>query len=328
METKYVVGIDLGGTKTLAALFDSNLRMCSSKKIKTDLGSNLKQFLKKIARLESELIASAGVRQKNIVGTGLAVPGIVDVERSVVVHCPNIPFLKKAYLAGELKDRFHHIVVIENDVNAGLYGEFRLGAAKGYQHILGVFPGTGIGGALIIHGRLYRGARGGAGEIGHVLINPYGPECGCGQRGCLEAMAGRLAISSEAAILALRQSAPVLASLAGSDLSLIKSKSLKRAIERGDESVYQLVRSKAELIGLALANTVNLIAPELIIMGGGLVEAMPKIFVRAAERMIQKHAMPHIANHVKVLPAKLKDFSVVSGVAQMVREDTILKGAD
>ena len=202
----------------------------------------------------------------------------------------------------------------------GLYGEQQFGAAAGCAHVAGFFLGTGVGGALILDGKLYRGSSGAAGELGHIFVDPLGPACGCGNRGCLEALAGRLALAGEAATLAARGGAPHLMNEAGADVRKLKSGALARAVAAGDRQLKDLVKRKAALVGLAMANIVNTLDPECIVLGGGLVEAMGEIIVPAAEESMRRHAMPDIASHVTVAPAKLGDMAIVMGAAQWVRD--------
>jgi glucokinase len=234
-----------------------------------------------------------------------------------VVSSPNIPFLKNMSLGLELRQALGVNVEIENDVNAGLYGEHQFGAAAGYSNVAGIFMGTGIGGAFIFNDKLYRGATGSAGEVGHLLIDPLGPLCGCSRRGCLEAMAGRLAVASEAVAMAAKQQAPKLFKEFGTDIREIKSSALAKAIKDGDHSVEDLIKRKSRLVGIAMANIVNLLNPDLIVLGGGMVEAMQHIIIKEAMRSMREHVMPPLSKTVKVVAAKLKDFAIVMGAAKL-----------
>jgi glucokinase len=182
--------------------------------------------------------------------------------------------------------------------------------------VAGFFIGTGIGGALILDGKLYRGSSGAAGELGHIFIDPMGPGCGCGRRGCLEALAGRLALAGEAAMLAARGGAPRLLAETGADVKKLKSGALARAVEGGDKALKDLVRRKAALVGIAMANVVNTLDPEMVVLGGGLMEALGDVIVPAAEESMRRHAMPDIVAHVKVAAAKLGDLAVLMGAAK------------
>jgi glucokinase len=202
-----------------------------------------------------------------------------------------------------------------NDVDAGVYGEYRFGAGRGARCVLGVFPGTGIGGGCVYDGQIIRGKTGSCMEVGHIQIAPDGPLCGCGRRGCLEAVASRLAISAAAAQAAFRGDAPNLRAEAGTDLTEIRSKVLARAVAAGDTAVEEIIRNAARSIGVAVGNLVNLLLPEQVILGGGLVEAMPDIFVSTVARTAVKRALPSYADSFTVSAAQLGDDAAVMGAA-------------
>jgi glucokinase len=315
---KYAIGIDLGGTKIFTALLDRDCQIISTLKEKTKVEEGKGYFFKTIEECVKTVIDEAEIGWAEIVGLGIGCPGIINEKDGVVISSPNIPFLKNMPLRSELIQALGLDVVIENDVNTGLYGEQQFGAAVGYSNVVGIFIGTGIGGGFIFNKELYRGARGSAGEVGHMLIDPLGPLCGCGKRGCLEAMAGRLAIASEAATLAAKQHAPRLFEEVQTDLLKIKSGVLAKVIKAGDRSIEELVRRKARLVGIAMANIVNLVDPDLIVLGGGMVEALPEIIVKEATQSMREHAMSAMVKNVKVAKAKLKDFAIVMGAAKLV----------
>src|SRR5262245_38055008 len=205
--------------------------------------------------------------------------------------------------------------VVLNDVDAGVYGEYRFGAGKNARCLVGVFPGTGIGGGCIYEGQILRGKNVSCFEIGHVQINPNGLPCGCGRIGCLETEASRLAIAAAAATAAFRGEAPHLLAAAGTDLANVRSGVLAEAIQAGDTIIEQIVQRAARLIGWAVGDVVNLLAPDVIVLGGGLVEAMPELFVEEVEQAARRRAAPPFSKTFKVAAAKLGDDAVVRGAA-------------
>lgn len=317
---KYVIGIDLGGTKILVGLLDEKFKLISSLKTKMVASKGEPVFFKLITSTIEQLISEAKIDLKDVRAIGMGCPGIVNTKKGVIISSPNINFMKDYQLSKKLGGHFNLPVALGNDVSVGLYGEHQFGAAQGFDHVVGIFLGTGVGGALILNGQLYLGSHGGAGEIGHTLVNPQGAVCGCGKRGCLETEIGRPAIAAEAAVASLKHLAPNLTAIAGTDISKIKSGEIKAAIEKGDEVIKQIVKNKAELLGVAMANIVNILNPELIVLGGGVVEAMGEIIVPESKKSMLQHAMPGLSEHVKVVPAKLKDFAVVMGAAKMAMD--------
>ncbi|MBI5240120.1 MAG: ROK family protein [Elusimicrobia bacterium] len=316
---KAVVGIDLGGTKMLVGVVQGR-KVLASVKAKTDPAGGEREFFATIAATVAKALDEAGLKPGRLAAVGAGCPGVLDIKTDRIVSSANIPFIKDYPLARKLEKLLKVPAAVENDANMGLFGEQRFGAARGCGHVAGFFLGTGIGGALILNGELYRGSSGAAGELGHIFVDAMGPACGCGNRGCLEALAGRLALAGEAASLAARGGAPHLLKEAGADVRKLKSGALSRAVEAGDRQLRDLVKRKAALVGLAMANVVNTLDPECIVLGGGLVEAMGEIIVPAAEESMRRHAMPDIAKHVAVAPAKLGDLAIVMGAAQWARE--------
>ena len=274
---KLWIGFDLGGTKMLASVFDSSFKQVGKARKKT-LGRNgLKLGIGRIIETIQEAVQSAGADAGKLGGIGLGIPGPLDPQSGVVLDTPNLGW-RNFQLREPLKNEFGCPVCIINDVDAGVYGEYKFGAGRNARCVLGVFPGTGIGGGCVYEGRVFTGTNRSCFEIGHLQIMPDGPVCGCGQRGCLEAFASRLAISAAAASAVFRGEAPYLQEAAGTDLSNIRSGALAAAIKAGDGVIELIVRSAAQWLGVGVANVVNLISPDVIVLGGGLVEAMPELY--------------------------------------------------
>ena len=312
----YVIGFDLGGTKVLATLFDRRFQRVAEVKAKSKPQKGEKHFLKTLRACFDELLFESGAKRSEILGIGVGSPGIINEKTGVVAVSPNISFMKNFPLARKIQKATGMPVVLGNDVNIGLFGEHQFGAAKGYSHVVGIFIGTGIGGGLILNGEIYGGAIGAAGEIGHMQLDPNGPLCGCGRYGCFEALCSRLSIATEAAVMAARQQAPYLLNTIGTNPLDIKSGELADAIRHGDRVIQDLIRRKAERIGVVMANVVNLLNPEMIVLGGGLVEALPGMLVRDSARAMQAQAMSALARNVKVVSARLGDHAIVMGAAK------------
>lgn len=317
----YTIGIDIGGTKILALLLDERFHIVSEIKIKTRPDRGESHFVTSLKECVEALVQDAGIKPERVKGIGAGCPGFVNIATGVVSRSANLPFLKN-YPLGRVISRIAKApAVIGNDVQTGLYGEHQFGAARGKQHVAGIFVGTGIGGSLILNGETYRGAFGTAGEVGHVLFDANGPFCGCGRRGCYEAFAGRLAIASEAAAAAARQKAPYLCAEAGTDLRQIKSGALAKAAGK-DRVIADILRSKARIVGGLMASLVNILNPEMIVLGGGVVEAMPRLFVPEAARAMHEQAIFDAAKRVKVVAAKLGDHAVAMGAAKRAWDKT------
>jgi glucokinase len=313
---RYWLGFDLGGTKMMAVVFNGAFKPIASVRAKTKGAEGSEDVLQRIQGTIAEALRGAGLEARNLGGIGVGCPGPLDLDRGVILHAPNLGW-HDVPLKATLEKRFKCPTVIVNDVDAGTYGEFRFGAARGARCVLGVFPGTGIGGACVYEGRIIRGRTGSCMEIGHVRAEAEGRLCGCGRRGCLESVASRLAISAEAAAAVYRGEAPTLKRLAGTDLSEIKSGTLAKSIRGGDSAVESIVRAAARRIGLAVADVVNLLAPDIIVLGGGLVEALPEIVLGEARKAVCGQAMKAFTQDLKIVAAALGDDATAMGAAAL-----------
>jgi glucokinase len=308
------IGFDLGGTKMLCQVFDAEFNALSRYRDKTRGHEGPTVGMERVIDTIHQAIRPLNVDPTEIAGIGVGCPGPLDLDAGVILKAPNLGWCNVA-VKDELEREFNCPSFIMNDVDAGVYGEYRFGAGRGSRCALGVFPGTGIGGGCVYEGEVIRGKTGSCMEVGHMQVAPGGPLCGCGRRGCLEAVASRLAISAAVAQAAYRGEAPYLMAHYGTDLTKIRSKTLREAIANGDSRIEDIVRNAARQIGIAIGNLVNLLLPDTIILGGGLVEAMPDLFIGPARLAAQKRAMPAFVGSFEVTAAKLGDDCGVIGAA-------------
>jgi len=316
---RMVIGFDLGGTKMLAGLIDGKFNVAARDKKRTRGKDGDDDVFGRMVKLIEDLLAENGLTADDIAGIGIGSPGPLDPVKGVIGNTPNLGW-NNFPLGDKMRKAFGVPVAVGNDVDMGTYGEAHFGAARKGRHVLGVFPGTGIGGGLVIDGKVHMGASGAAAEIGHVVIDPAGPRCGCGRRGCLEAYASRWAIASRAWVHVIRGEAPALAGDAGTDPANYRSKALARAIAAGDSLVEEVVRDAAARIGQVVGSLVNMISPDTVVLGGGLVEAMPDIFVDEVKRLVKTVALPELEKCVRIVPAKLGDDAVMMGAAKLIAD--------
>jgi glucokinase len=303
----------------MATIFDQDFNVVAYRRKKTKDGKGSKGVLGRIVETIEEALQAAHLDHKRLGGIGIGVPGWLDLDRGVVVLAPNLGW-RNVPLIKELTKDFGCPIVIANDVDAGTYGEYRFGAGQGARCVLGIFPGTGIGGGMVYEGKLFRGRIGSCLEIGHIHMQPKGRLCGCGHRGCLETVASRLAIAAEASAAAYRGEAPHLLELAGTDVAAIRSGALAAAIKAGDHVIEEIVTHSAKDLGIAIGSVVNLLAPDIVVLGGGLVEAMPGLYVQQVRASIKKQALRPYTKSLKVVTAKLGDDAVVMGAAALAAE--------
>lgn len=308
------VGFDLGGTKMFAAVFDENYKLLGKDRKKTKGHQGVAAGVERVAQSIREALADAEATPDQLVGIGVGCPGVLDIDEGLLIDAVNLGW-RDVRLKEILEREFGCPAVLANDVDAGVYGEYRFGAGRGAFCLLGVFPGTGIGGGCIYRGQIFRGRTQSCMEIGHMPLFPFGPRDGTGQRGTLEAYASRLAISAAAAQAAFRGQASNLMKAAGTDLSDIRSGTLAASIKAGDKAVEQAVADAGEMIGIAVGGIVNLLSPDVIVLGGGLVEAMPELLVKTVSDSARRHSMKAFEDTFKVVPAELGDNASVMGAA-------------
>ena len=263
--TRSVIAGDFGGTNLRAALVGETGDVLVRHEVSTPADTSPEAVLERIGDLLAE-VRDRG--EDPPVAASLAVAGLIDAERGIVMVSPNIPAFRNLALTGPLSERLGIPVSIENDASAAALGEHRFGAGKGTRHLLHATLGTGIGGGLVIDGRLYRGAQGLAGEIGHIVLDPAGPPCGCGFRGCLEAIAGGVAFGRRAQRLVESGSAPILAEIAAGRPATAGH--LAEAARRGEPPAIAEIRNGGHSIGIGLGSIVNILNPDVVTLSGGL----------------------------------------------------------
>ena len=313
------LGVDIGGTKVLSALVRESGEIIGRQKCPTPRTGGPERVVAAIEKCMDDIIAAGGIERGDLTAIGIAVPGVVDPDCGLVVCAPNMP-LTGVDLGALLKARFKTPIVIGNDGNFGALGEAWLGSARNSQSMLYICVGTGIGSGLVQRGKLWRGSRDSAGEIGHMVMQIDGATCGCGGHGCFEALASRTAIERDlrAAIAAGRKS--ILTDLAGGDLSVIRSGMIRKALDAEDELVCEVMRRAAEVIGYACLTVRHLIDPEAIVFGGGVIEACSDFIMPIVENIVGRDPLPGAREGGRVLLSALGDDAVVLGAVAAARK--------
>ena len=306
MTAPYYCGFDLGGTKMLCVILDDNFEVIARKRKKTKGMEGAQAGLVRIVDTIRETIAEANLPLDGLKSIGIGVPGPVDMDNGIVHVAVNLKW-KNVPLGSLLQDAFQCPVSVLNDVDAGVYGEFRVGAAVGAHSVAGIFPGTGIGGGFVYDKQILRGKRHTGMEIGHTRIASTDHTSGMRMSGTLESEASRLAIAANCAKLAYRGDAPTLAKTTGTDLSEIRSKALAAAVKGGDEHVEQIIRRAARTVGFSVVNLIHLLTPEIIVLGGGLVEALSDIYLEEVKKTVDANVLECYADTFKIKLAKLGD---------------------
>jgi glucokinase len=314
-----VLGIDLGGTKILAAAIDKDGQVLSRSKRKTKAQRGPGEALDRMAECAQDAARAAGLEMTDIIAAGVGAPGPLDPIRGIIIDTPNLKFVNLP-LKDELEARISVPVFVDNDVNLGMFGEFVYGAARGVQHAIGLFVGTGVGGGVIIDGKLHHGFSLNGGELGHMVLDPDGPTCGCGNRGCLEAFASRTAIQREIEAAVKAGKKTVVPKLVNGDLSQITSNVLKKAIEQDDTVVEEILKSVCKYLGIGVGSLLNILSPEVVVLGGGVVEAMPDFFIERVKKQAFKIAFPVCCENVRIVASALGDDAGILGAGALARQ--------
>lgn len=315
--TNYSIGVDLGGTKMLVGLINTDtgeVVEVSKKKTKKDLGAE--HIITRLKESIYKILDKAGLNISAINSIGIGVAGQVNRKEGTLIAAPNLDCVnvefKKIF---ELE--FKKPVVIGNDVEVATIGEMTFGAAKNCKNFICIFIGTGIGSGIVHNGAIYHGATGTAGEIGHMIVQPNGRLCGCGNHGCMEAYASRTAIAKKIAVNIKKGCVSVLGEYYNKDPNFIlRSKHIKQALNEGDELTSNCIQESAEYLSQGLASIINFYNPEKIILGGGLVEAVDSYYEMVYKRVKSK-CLPVPANSLEIIRATLGDNSGIVGAAKM-----------
>ena len=315
-----VVGVDMGGTKILSAVVDGEGKILGTSKIPTNAKSNTAIVIDRIASCIQEAIEDSNVDSETIEAIGIGAPAVLDPDTGVVIFAPNLGW-KSVPLKSELETRVNVPAFVDNDVNVGTLGEHAFGAGQNVQNMVGIFVGTGIGGGIILNGQLFHGASKTAGEIGHIIVKAGGPKCGCGRRGCLEALASRTAIAKQLQkAIQKKGKKSIITELTNDDLEIIRSGTLAKALRSKDKLTLKVFKNVTKYLGVGIGSIVNFLNPEMIVLGGGVVEALDNKFIKNIRKAAKKYALPDTLKNVQIVAAQLGDNAGVLGAAALARQ--------
>jgi glucokinase len=314
----YLIGVDLGGTKILAGVFDFQLKCLGRAKMSTKSQRGPDVVIDRIARCVQDAIDECDLNSKQIRGVGLGAPGAVDPESGRVIFAPNLKW-EDLPLKKDLEKKLDLPVSVENDCNVCSLGVYEVELQRKPQHMIGIFLGTGIGGGLIFDGKLYSGFNRTAGELGHMVLEVSGPKCSCGNRGCFEALASRAAIFRKIQNAVKDGQKTVLTELLGNDLDNLRSGDLRKAIKRGDKFVERVIEEAAEYTGIAVGNLINICNPEIVVLGGGLIDALEDEMMAIVIETAKDCAMPGTTKGIEIVPSKLGDDAGIVGAAVLAK---------
>lgn len=309
---KQYIALDVGGSKILGALFSEDGDKLATKKVKTFAAKGTQFVYDQIRLVIDTLLEQA----EEVRGISVILPGVV-MNHDRVEYCPNVP-LDQFPLGIRLREQYGLPVVLGNDVNLAVYGEWKT-LEQSYVNAVGIFVGTGVGGGLILDSRLYTG-HGAAGEIGHMIVKPGGSICGCSNHGCLEAYASKSGMLSHIQAAQARGRQSTIYDYIKKDGSMISSDAFAECYAQGDELTRELIQESCYYLGIAVANLTNLLHPDVFIFGGGVMEAMGQSMLPEIERIAKIHALPAMASSIRCVLSHLGDDAGIVGGYYLIKE--------
>jgi len=313
---QYTVGVDLGGTNVKALLRNREGDILAYRKEKTRAEQGPPGVIGQIAELVLAVIGQGNIRQEQVKGLGLGLPGVINSQRGVAVVLPNLPGWQDIPVGELLQERLGLPVYCENDVRMAAWGEKFFGAGRDYRDLVCLTLGTGIGAGIFLAGKLWRGQLGSAGEIGHMTVEKDGLACSCGNKGCLEMYASGQGIARRAQRAVRGKESNLLYRLSAGEEQQITAATVQEAAGRGDELALEIVRETADYLGLALANLANILNPQLFILGGGVACGWGELLLAPLREVVAKRAMS-LNSLVEIKPAQLGEQAGALGASYL-----------
>lgn len=325
---RYIIGVDLGGTNVVVgALSADGSRQLAlhTTPTRADLGADavVQRIAELVERVAAETMAATGASRERILGVGIGSPGPLDRQRGVVIFTPNLGW-RDFPLRQRVSDAVRLPATLDNDANCATLGEWWLGAAKGARHVVGLTIGTGIGGGLILDGRLYHGVSDVAGEVGHTTIDSTGRRCGCGNYGCLEAYASGPAIAERAREALAGGEPSAMPAMVGGDLGRLTAALVYDAAKQGDRLALEVVRETARLLGAGVANLLNIFNPDVVVLAGGVTQAGDALF-EPMRAEVRRRAFKPAVEACRIVPGALQgNAGVVGAVATFAQQTGLM----
>jgi len=312
---KLAVGVDLGGTNIKAGLVNEEGRVLAAAEVPTQASEGPDAVIARMVRLAGDL---RGKSPGSLLGVGVGSPGPLDPAEGSIYSTPNMPGWDNYPMRKKMEEKLRVPVIVENDANCAALAESWRGAGQGSRTMILLTLGTGIGGGIVIDGKLVNGARISAGEVGHIVINYDGPKCGCGNHGCLEAYAGAAAIVARAReLLEKPGTVSVLREWTLEDPKTLTPALISKAAGQGDGPALSVLRETGRLLGVGIGSLVNLFAPEVVILGGGVAAAGDVLFAAVREE-VKRRAMAPASERVRIVPAAMGNSAGMVGAAALL----------
>lgn len=316
-KTKLVLGLDLGGTNVMAVLVDLAGKVKSYVHFPTESDKGPEHVMANMAKNARALVEKSGFTMKDIWRVGIGSPGPLDSKKGIIMGAVNLPGWKYVKLKATMEKLLGAGVGVDNDANCAVYGEKWAGSAKGASNVVGITLGTGVGGGIIIDGRLVRGANYNAAEIGHTSLNPDGRVCKCGAKGCFEQYASASAIAESARAAIRGGASSMMTELVKGDLSKITSKTVFEAMSQNDKTAAAVWNEFIKYLAAGVANQINGLNPEVVVIAGGVINAGVKLFTPLKDA-VRKQTFALTFSAAKIVPASLGELAGAIGAAGIV----------
>ncbi len=316
---KPVLAVDLGGTKILAALVSGDWKLLAEERYLTRSAGEAQEVVDQIIAAIENTLKISGMKLSQLHSISIAAPGPINYEKGTVTASPNIPGWHDIALRSIIKDRFKIKTFIVHDASSAALAEQHLGAGRGIKNLIYITVSTGIGGGIIINGKLYSGASGSAGEVGHMTIDVDGPRCNCGNTGCLEVLASGTAVAREAIKRIRAGEKTSITELVAGRIEDVTAEKVGIAAQNGDALAVEVMAGAANYLGIGLVNLVNIFNPEMIIIGGGMSKLGDRL-LEPGRRLVKEKAFSQSADAVRIVTAELGDNVGVLGAAIYARQ--------
>ncbi len=314
-----VLALDIGGTNFRLALADERGRILKRRSGPTRPEEGPERLLKRVKRGVEGLLSDPDMKRM-VKGVGVGAAGPLDLESGMLLHPPNLPGWHHVPLKSMLEESLDFPVWLRNDVDLGALGEHRFGAGRGFQQLIYLALGTGIGGGVILGGQLLSGTRVSAMEAGHMVVSPGGPRCNCGREGCLEALASGTAIARRAAERLSQGEQSQLIEMVGGEAERITAELVARAANKGDRLAQQVLQEAGEWLGIGVVNLILLFDPEVVIIGGGVAGA-GDFLLEPVRQAVKRWVVPYFEREVPVVRSRLGGNSNLMGAVALALDE-------
>lgn len=317
---KPVIAVDIGGTKMAAAIFSAPGKMIAKETCPTLVEKGARAAIERLCTAIKEMLKKNNLASSNIKTVGVGCAGGIDTAKGIVVTAsPNLPGWDGLPLADLIKEKLEITAYVINDAGAAALGEQRYGAGKGVKNLVLITLGTGIGGGIIIDGKLYLGISGSVGELGHITIEPCGPRCNCGNVGCLEMLASGTAIVRDATKRIRQGEKSTLTAMVKGEIDKITAEKVSEAARNGDKLAQEVMAQAAYYLGIGMIDIANIFNPEMIVIGGGMA-ALDDMIIAPGRKLVEERSYSRKLRTMRIVTAKLGNEAGIYGAADFAFE--------